>query len=190
LTVPPVLLPQELLKVPDELGEFLTERLRYVFSRDFRFDEINAVFAVGVLDRPVEELRRRLTAVAHLRGSADFEALSVAFKRVRNILSDDKLPPVDSEAFVEEAEKELWTSFRTVEPGASELIAQGRFAEALRVLSRLRPQVDTFFDRVLVMAPDPRLRQNRLALLSTLQRLFTRVADLSEIVAGPEPASS
>ena len=189
LTVPPVLLPQELLKVPDGLGEFLTERLRYVFSRDFRFDEINAVFAVGVLDRPVEELRRRLTAVAHLRGSADFEALSVAFKRVRNILSDDKLPPVDSEAFVEEAEKELWTSFRTVEPGASELIAQGRFAEALRVLSRLRPQVDTFFDRVLVMAPDPRLRQNRLALLSTLQRLFTRVADLSEIVAGPEPAS-
>ena len=190
LTVPPVLLPQERLKVPDELGEFLTERLRYVFSRDFRFDEINAVFAVGVLDRPVEELRRRLTAVAHLRGSADFEALSVAFKRVRNILSDDKLPPVDSEVFVEEAEKELWTSFRTVEPGASELIAQGRFAEALRVLSRLRPQVDTFFDRVLVMAPDPQLRQNRLALLSTLQRLFTRVADLSEIVAGPEPASS
>ena len=175
---------------PDALGEFLKERLRFVFSRNFRFDEINAVFAVGVLDRPVLELRRRLTAVADLRGSADFEALSVAFKRVRNILTAETPPSVDPQVLVEQAEKDLWVSFRAIEPGASDLIAEGRFGEALRKLSRLRPQVDTFFDKVLVMAPDRRLRENRLALLSSLQTLFTRVADLSEIVAGSEAASS
>ena len=170
------------------LGEFLTERLRFVFSRDFRFDEINAVFAVGVLDRPLGESRRRLTALADLRGSADFEALSAAFKRVRNILSDTTPPAVDPQAFVEQAERDLWSSFRSIEPGAADLIAEERFAEALRQLSRLRPQVDTFFDKVLVMAPDRRLKENRLALLSSVQALFTRVADLSEIVGGSETA--
>jgi glycyl-tRNA synthetase beta chain len=175
----------------DAMGEFLKERLRFVLNRDFRFDEINAVFAVGVLDRPVTELRRRLTAVADLRGSADFEALSVAFKRVRNILLSETAPSrVDPGAFVEQAERDLWGSFEAIEPGASKLIAGGRFGEALRALSRLRPQVDTFFDRVLVMAPDQRLKENRLALLASLQALFTRVADLSEIVAGSEAASS
>jgi len=175
----------------DGLGEFLKERLRFVLSRDFRFDEINAVFAVGALDRPAEELRRRLSAVADLRGSADFEALSIAFKRVRNILLSETAPSqVDPEALVEPAEKDLWAAFKAIEPGASQLIAQGRFGEALRGLSRLRPQVDTFFDRVLVMAPDRRLQENRLALLASLQALFTRVADLSEIVAGSEATTS
>jgi len=174
----------------DALGEFLQERLRFVLSKDFRFDEINAAFAVGVLDRPVEETKRRLAAVAGLRGSADFEALSIAFKRVRNILAEETPSSVDPEAFVEQAEKDLWSSFRGIEPDAAALIAEGRFGEALRVLSRLRPQVDTFFDKVLVMAPDRRLRENRLALLSSLQTLFTRVADLSEIVAGADAASS
>ena len=56
------------------------------------------------------------------------------------------------------------------------------------MLSRLRPQVDTFFDKVLVMAPDRRLKENRLALLHALQGLFTRVADLSEIMTGPGPS--
>ncbi len=177
-------------KAVELLGEFLKDRLRYVFSRDFRFDEISAVFAVGALDLPVADLKRRLAAVAGLRGSEDFEALSVAFKRVRNILSDEKLPAVSPDAFAEEAERELWSSFKAVEPRASALIAAGQYEEALRVLSRLRPQVDTFFDKVLVMAPDRRLKENRLALLYALQALFTRVADLSEIMTGPGPGSS
>ena len=174
-------------KAAELLGEFLKDRLRYVFSRDFRFDEISAVFAVGALDLPVGDLERRLAAVAGLRGSDDFEALSVAFKRVRNILSDEKPPAVSPDAFAEDAERELWSAFKAVEPRASELIAARQYEEALRVLSRLRPQVDTFFDKVLVMAPDRRLKENRLALLHALQGLFTRVADLSEIMTGPGP---
>ena len=179
----------------DALHHFLTERLRYVFSRDFRFDEINAVFAVGALDLPVGDLERRLAAVAGLRGSEDFEALSVAFKRVRNILQAESVSVVDAanltlESLTEDAEQVLWTHFQSIKPRASELIAEAQYEEALRLLSRLRPQVDTFFDKVLVMAPDRQLKENRLALLHSLQTLFTRVADLSEIMTGPGPGSS
>jgi glycyl-tRNA synthetase beta chain len=177
-------------KAADALYEFFTERLRYVFSRDFRYDEIGSVFALGALNFSATELESRLSAVAGLRGSDDFEALSVAFKRVRNILSDQQPGTVDPEAFAEDGETELWSAFKAVEPRASDLIAEGQYGEALRVLSGLRPQVDTFFDKVLVMTPDRRLRENRLALLQSLQALFTRVADLSEIVTGPGPGSS
>jgi glycyl-tRNA synthetase beta chain len=170
----------------EALHEFFVERVRFALSRRFRYDEINAVFALGALDEALLELERRLEAVASLRGSADFEALSIAFKRVRNILRDQRTGEVEPSEFAEDAERELWTAFLAIEPAASSHLAQGSYAEALRVLSRLRPQVDRFFDKVLVMAPEIRLRENRLALLSTLQRQFTRVADLSEIVAGPK----
>jgi glycyl-tRNA synthetase beta chain len=131
-------------------------------------------------------MARRLEAVASLRGSADFEALSIAFKRVRNILGDLQVGEVDAQLLTEEAERELLKAFLAVEPEASDHLSQGRYGSALRALSRLRPQIDTFFDDVLVMAPEPELRENRLALLNTLQRQFTRVADLSEIVADPK----
>ncbi len=174
-------------KAEEALYEFLVERLRFAFSRNFRYDEINAGFALGAVDFAPLEMARRLEAVASLRGSADFEALSIAFKRIRNILGDRQAGEVDAGAFAEDAERDLLAAFLSIEPEVSGHLAQGRYGSALRALSRLRPQVDMFFDKVLVMAPEPRLRENRLALLNTLQRQFTRVADLSEIVAGPKP---
>ncbi len=170
----------------DALREFFTERLRFVFGRSYRYDEVNAVFALGALDYAPVELGRRLDALASLRDSDDFKALSIAFKRVRNILSGQEPGSVDTDAFAEEAERRLWEAFQAVKPRASELLAKGMFEKALRVLSGLRPEVDSFFDKVLVMAPEPRLRQNRLALLSSLDSLFSQVADLSELVGSPK----
>jgi glycyl-tRNA synthetase beta chain len=170
----------------ETLQDFFIERLRFIFQREFRYDEVNAVFALGALDFTPVGLAKRLEAVSALRDSKDFEALSVAFKRVRNILASEQPGDVDPEAFVEKEERKLWEAFQTVEPEASKHIAKGHYAEALRALSRLRPQVDSFFDEVLVMAKEPRLRENRLALLNSLDLLFTQVADLSEIVAGPK----
>jgi glycyl-tRNA synthetase beta chain len=172
-------------KAVDTLQDFFVERLRFVFGREFRYDEVNAVFALGALDLTPVGLAKRLEAVAALRDSKDFEALSVAFKRVRNILASEQPGDVDPEAFVEKGERKLWEAYQSVEPEASKHIANGQYAKALRALSRLRPQVDSFFDEVLVMANEPRLRENRLALLDSLDLLFTQVADLSEIVAGP-----
>ncbi len=177
-------------KAEEALYEFFVERLRFAFSRDYRYDEVNAVFALGAVDFAPLEMARRLEAVASLRGSADFEALSIAFKRIRNILGDRQPGEVDAGAFAEDAERDLLAGFLSIEPEVSDHLARGRYGPALRALSRLRPQVDVFFDKVLVMAPEPQLRENRLALLNTLQRQFTRVADLSEIVAGPKAGSS
>ena len=84
----------------------------------------------------------------------------------------------------------MWSAFREIEPEASAHFDKGDYADALRALSRLRPEVDTFFDKVLVMAPEQRLRQNRLALLQSLEHQFTRVADVSQIVAGLEAGPS
>lgn len=170
----------------DALREFFTERLRFVFGRSYRYDEVNAVFALGALDYAPVEMARRLDALASLRDSDDFKALSIAFKRVRNILSGQEPGSVDTDAFAEDAERRLWDAFQAVQPKASELLSNGMFEKALRVLSGLRSEVDSFFDEVLVMASDSRLRENRLALLSSLDSLFSQVADLSELVAGPK----
>jgi len=164
------------------LGEFVVERLRFVFARRFRYDEINAVFAKGILDRPVSDLERRLEAVAALRGSADFEALSVAFKRVANILEGLSPGDVRPEAFVENAERDLFEALEKVAPDAKKKMDDGQYEDALRSLSGLRPHVDRFFDEVLVMAKDEALKENRLALLHLLRSLFAGVAELSEIV--------
>jgi glycyl-tRNA synthetase beta chain len=166
------------------LGEFFTERLRFVLGRSYRYDEVNAVLATGALSRPVRDLAERCDAVAALRGSADFEALSSAFKRVRNILASERPGAVDVSALAEPAERELWSAFQRVEPKAVEDLERQSYRDALRTLSSLRAPVDGFFDKVLVMSPDEKLRQNRLALLNRLRELFTRVADLSEIVTG------
>ncbi len=175
--------------VPDAteaLQDFFIERLRFIFQRDFRYDEVNAVFALGPLDFTPVELMKRLEAVADLRDSKDFEALSAAFKRVRNILAAEQPGDVDPDRFVEKEERKLWEAFQQVEPKAAKHIGNGNYAKALRALSSLRPQVDSFFDEVMVMAKEPRLRENRLALLNSLDLLFTQVADLSEIVASPK----
>lgn len=165
-----------------KLSDFFVERLRFVFSRTYRYDEINAVFALGPLDRPVTDMKRRLDAVAALRGSDDFEALSVAFKRVGNILAGQSPGTVEPGELVEKEEKGLFKALEAIEPDARKQIETSRYEDALRCLSSLRPDVDRFFDEVLVMAEDPRLRSNRLALLWRLRTLFSEVAELSEIV--------
>ena len=89
---------------------------------------------------------------------------------------------VDSAVFFEKEEKGLFAALVAIEPDASEQIEAGRYEDALRTLSTLRPHVDRFFDEVLVMAEDEKLRENRLALLHRLRTLFSEVAELSEIV--------
>ena len=185
IDIAPKTLLAETLDDKDALGklsEFFIDRLRFVFARNYRYDEINAVFALGALDKPVTDVARRLAAVAALRGSEDFEALSVAFKRVANILSGQEPGAVDPTVFFEQEEKDLFAALVAIEPEATKQIEAGRYQDALRSLSSLRPHVDRFFDEVLVMAEDEKLRENRLALLHRLRTLFSEVAELSEIV--------
>jgi glycyl-tRNA synthetase beta chain len=168
------------------LREFFLERLRYVFSRRYRYDEINAVLTEGALGRPVRDLEKRLAALYTLRGSEDFEALSAAFKRVGNILAGQAPSTVDPEALFEKEEIALYQAVVAAEPEAKRRIEKAHYEEALVLLSPMRAQVDRFFDEVMVMTEDESLRRNRLALLSRLRDLFSGVADLSQIVAGED----
>jgi glycyl-tRNA synthetase beta chain len=123
-----------------------------------------------------------------VRSSPDFESISLAFKRMKNILRqarDAGKPAADviDEAVLEEAaERELAAEIAPSAAAVQALRAQRNYEQALVEISKLRPAVDKFFDHVMVMAEDDRIRRNRLALLQTLVKEFTTIADFSEIV--------
>jgi glycyl-tRNA synthetase beta chain len=127
--------------------------------------------------------------VSKVRGSADFESSSIAFKRIKNILRQANESgkrvgsAVDPGAFREEAEKTLGAQIPEIAQAVSRFKEGRDYSRALAEISRIRPAVDTFFDKVMVMVEDEELRANRLALLQTLLREFSTIADFSEIVA-------
>jgi len=164
----------DLIAGDEALRAFLEERVRYYFKdiRGFAYDEVNACMAADWGN--LVDLEARLERVRSLRGSPDFEPLAASFKRIRNILEQAKFTgggSIEERLLEAGPERELYEEFRSIQAQPIE-----------SVISRLRPKVDTFFDKVLVNAPDPAVRQNRLTLLSTLLAEFSTMADFSEIV--------
>jgi glycyl-tRNA synthetase beta chain len=173
--------------LPD-LTRFLLERLQYVLeSRGLPAEEVRAALQA---DEPGEDgggpraladplgAATRATALHRVRQESreDFEALTAAFKRARNILAQQRpAAEVSPALFEDDAERAL---ARAVASAAS---AVGDDETRLRGLARLRGPVDRFFDDVLVMAEDPRIRGNRLALLRDTLSLFYRIADISKL---------
>ena len=167
--------------------EFLLERAKFVFREreGLGYDEVNAVFRASAED--LVDARRRLDALRTIRKSKNFEPLAVSFKRIRKILEKAATSPGDRQAvkadlFEGEAERALHSSMHAAIPRVNELKRAGKYKEALEVIAALRPDVDRFFDQVMVMAEDAAVRANRLALLGELLREFTTIADFSEMV--------
>jgi glycyl-tRNA synthetase beta chain len=168
------------------LERFLLERFQYVLeARGLPAEEVRAVLqadeaggtTVRALADPLDAARR-VAALHRVRAESreDFEALAFAFKRARNILSEQQpAPKVEPALFEDDAERAL---FRAVESAAA---AAGDDETRLRGLAELRKPVDRFFDDVLVMAEDPGLRGNRLALLRDTLSLFYRIADIQKL---------
>ena len=133
-------------------------------------------------------------AVEALRGGEDFKALSAAAKRIRNILAksastlDWQPGEVTLGLLREDQEKDLYKAYVRVSAEVERRRASGEYRSALEAISTLRPAVDRFFDRVLVMVEDREVRQNRLRLLKKLDELFSGIADLSEIIVGAADA--
>jgi len=170
------------------LQTFFRERLEF-YLRDvlgFKYDVVNAVLGAGC-DNVVDAVARA-EAVTKVRPSADFESISIAFKRIKNILrqANETGKPVatavDSNMLQEGAEKELASQIPQVAESVESLRAQNNYEHALIEISKLRPAVDRFFDKVMVMVEDEQIRANRLALLQTLLANFSTIADFSEIV--------
>ncbi|MGM0782555.1 MAG: glycine--tRNA ligase subunit beta [Pseudomonadota bacterium] len=165
----------------DEVLDYMLDRFR-AWAQD---EGIDAEVYLAVRARPVTrplDFARRLHAVAAFAGREEAKALAAANKRVANILAKQSEPvsdTIDAQRLRESAEKTLHEAVMTQQKHVMPLFAEGRYMEALDILSSLREPVDTFFDQVMVMADDPEIRANRLALLAALQALFLEVADIS-----------
>ena len=163
-----------------DVVDFMLGRFRAWYQDEgITVDVIQAVLA----RRPTRpaDFDARVRAVSHFRTLDSAEALAAANKRVSNILAkaDAAIGEINLTACVEPAEKALAEAVLALRTEVQPLIAQGDYTAVLDKLANLRAPVDSFFDNVMVNAEDPALRQNRLAILNTLQGLFLQVADIS-----------
>ena len=167
---------------------FFRERLEF-YLKDacgYAYDVVSAVLAVDADD--VVDAVVRAEAVSKVRGSADFESISIALKRMKNILrqANEKTKliamRVDVAGLQEESEKELAALIPPTVGVVEKLRAARDYEGALLEIAKLRPAIDKFFDKVMVMVDDDHLRANRLALLQSLVKEFSTIADFSEIV--------
>ena len=163
-----------------DVVDFMLGRFRAWYQDEgIAVDVIQAVLA----RRPTRpaDFDARVRAVSHFRTLDSAEALAAANKRVSNILAkaDAAIGEINLTACVEPAEKALAEAVLALRTEVQPLIAKGDYTAVLDKLANLRAPVDNFFDNVMVNAEDPALRQNRLAILNTLQGLFLQVADIS-----------
>ena len=163
-----------------DVVDFMLGRFRAWYQDEgIAVDVIQAVLA----RRPTRpaDFDARVRAVSHFRTLDSAEALAAANKRVSNILAkaDAAIGEINLTACVEPEEKALAEAVLALRTEVKPLIAKGDYTAVLDKLANLRAPVDNFFDNVMVNAEDPALRQNRLAILNTLQDLFLQVADIS-----------
>jgi glycyl-tRNA synthetase beta chain len=170
-------------EVREKVHGFVLERLRgYCLERGFRHDEFEAVLSVAPAS--LVDFDRRLAAVREFRRLPEAESLAAANKRIRNILrksEDEAVANVDDRALAEPTEVHLLEAVRVAKGDTLPMLEQADYTGALRRLARLRAPVDAFFEGVMVMADDERLRRNRLGLLAIVESLFLGIADISKL---------
>ncbi|HEY1806793.1 MAG TPA: glycine--tRNA ligase subunit beta [Terracidiphilus sp.] len=175
-----------------QVSEFFRERLHFYLKdvRGFAYDVVNAALAVGADD--VRDAIARAAALTSVRGSDDFTAVSAACKRIKNILkqAEEKGFRPDEQKIGKLAGKlplegiDLWDRSREVAPQVAKLREQRNYSEALVLIATLRPTIDQFFDKVMVLDADEAVRGANLGLIADVLRNFSTIADFSEIVTG------
>lgn len=177
----------KLTRTPEEihqnLSQIFRQRLEYHFKGVHRYDLLDAVLSAGFDD--VVDARQRLEALNDLSKKADFDSLMIAFRRVARIIPPDYKPTkVKPDLFQKKqgAEEELYSQFQQLKGQVEQLLNQRDYKNALHQLTGLKPNVDRFFEDVLVMDDDEALRNNHLSLLSHIKALFSPIADFSKIV--------
>ena len=161
---------------------FIKERLRVILqeAQQHAPDLADAVLAVGDVD--IIDILKRASVLAEFRLTPNFEEVYNALNRVLRILPPNVPETVDAALLYDAAEKQLYACITEAEPRFQESIQERDYAKLLTQLTTLQPAIDTFFDDVLVMAEEPALRTNRLALLNRIGRNIYAVADLTKLV--------
>ncbi|MFQ5878123.1 MAG: glycine--tRNA ligase subunit beta [Acidobacteriota bacterium] len=134
--------------------------------------------------------RLRMRALDAIRSGADFEALALAHKRIKNILRSQPACELDRARLREPAERALLHEIEAARPAVRAAVDRRDYIAALKAIARLRPALDRFFDEVLVMSEERAERENRLALLQSIAALFLEVVDLSEVAVEGEPVAA
>lgn len=177
----------------DKLRAFFRERLEFWLRevRGFAYDVVSAVLAAGSDD--VRDALARADALTAVRGSEDLAAIAAAFKRIKNILRQatekgilqpgEALSPAIDGLLNDAAERGLAAEARRLAPEVESLRAKREYRQALERIATLRPHVDLFFDKVMVMVDDDAVRHNRLALVTEVLSGFSSIADFSELVS-------
>lgn len=161
--------------------DFFRGRLQFIYeNQGYRYDFVNAALAPGIDN--IYHTYLRLKALDSLKESAQFEPMILIAKRVNNILRNQPSYRVNSGLLFEKQERELYTTFSIIMDNVQTMISQGEFAKAQRMVFRIKSSINSFFDHVLVMEDDIRLRRNRLALLQSISKMLMQIADYSQIV--------
>jgi glycyl-tRNA synthetase beta chain len=166
----------------DAVYAFMLDRLRgYLRERGYAVDEVDAVLAQS--PHRIDLVVPRVDAVRAFRAMPESAALAAANKRTQNILrkSEHAAGAVEAALFAEAEERALHAAIGDLRATVDARIAAGDYTEALRLLARIRPQVDMFFDKVLVNAEDASVRRNRLLLLGELEHVLNGVADIARL---------
>ena len=162
-----------------EVADFMQARLAVLLQNDYAQDTVAAVLA----QRPdrLDDLADKLQAVESFKKLPEAAALAAANKRVQNLLkkADAQLGAVQENLLQEDAERALFAATQALRPTVQAALAKHDFQAALTALAAVKPQVDAFFDNVMVMADDAAVKQNRLNLLNELSQLMNAVADIS-----------
>jgi len=163
--------------------DFVYDRLRG-YLRDQGYSALQVAAVLDSRPDAIDDLPARLAAVREFEALPEAQALAAANKRIVNILrksGSEAAAAPDPAKLADGAERDLYAKFHELEPGILRAFAAGDWTAALKALATARPVVDRFFDDVMVMADDPAVRANRLALLSSVSAAMNRVADISKL---------
>ncbi|MGD0169107.1 MAG: glycine--tRNA ligase subunit beta [Smithella sp.] len=167
--------------IKKDVLDFFKGRLQnQLITQGYAYDTVDAVLSADI-DELVEVIEK-IKALEAFRQNPEFEPISIAFKRVDNILKDFHDGQIDVGLLSADAEINLFSSFDNIKTRVEKGIAEEDFNAALNKLAALRPPVDAFFDNVMVMDKDEKVRFNRLSLLAEISALFHKIADFSKIV--------
>ncbi|MCZ6791949.1 MAG: DALR anticodon-binding domain-containing protein, partial [Candidatus Dadabacteria bacterium] len=145
----------------------------------FAQDVVDAVVSVEFND--ILDAKRKIQALSEFRKAKDFESLGTAFKRVVNIVKDHTGDNFSERYLVELMEKDLFKAFHEVRDKVEVTISEKNYIDSLILMKNLKDPVDKFFDNVMVMDKDPKIKENRLSMLSEIKNLFFKIADFSKL---------
>jgi glycyl-tRNA synthetase beta chain len=164
----------------DAIMNFMTERFRNIMIIEGSAqDVVDAVVSVEFDD--ILDAKRKIEALSEFRKAADFEALGIAFKRVVNIVKDHTGNNFSQRHLVEPVEKDLFKSYHEIRDKVQVKILEKNYLDSLLLMKSLKEPIDKFFDNVMVMDKDPKIKENRLSMLSEIKNLFFKIADFSKL---------